>query len=321
MKAIPVPVCWERVLYFWEIICMLKFFKSNALFISMLTGIVFHSFLSWMSPAIQYLLFFMLLITYSRISPRQLKPEPLHFWLACVQVFGCVFVYLILAPFNLELAQGCLLCVLAPTATSAPVFAGLLGGSVACLATYSIASNLSTAFFAPLALSFLKAHGVEGELTFVQAFLTICIRVMPLLLAPFFLALIIRKTAPKIHEQLKSKQIISFWLWVITLAILMSKTTEDLMDMEQKMYSTATMLASGAAVVCLLQFSTGWYLGRKYGNRIAGGQGLGQKNTIIAIWLAHAFFNPIVGVAPAAYIIWQNLINSYQLWKHQRKVA
>ncbi len=299
---------------------MLKFLKSNALFISMLTGIIFHDLLSWMSPATQYLLFLMLLITYCRVSPRQLKAEPLHFWLACVQIFGCISVYLILAPFNLELAQGCLLCILAPTATSAPVFAALLGGSVACLATYSIASNLSVAFLAPLTLSFLGAHGVEGELTFIQAFLTICAKVMPLLLAPFVLAAIMKKATPEIHSQLKDKQVFSFWLWVIALAILMSKTTEELLCMDRKMYSMAAVLASGAAVVCLLQFSTGWYLGRKYGNKVAGGQGLGQKNTILVIWMAHTFFNPVVGIAPASYIVWQNLINSYQLMKHRKKI-
>jgi len=297
---------------------MLKFLKSNALFVSMLVGIVFYNPLAYLSPAIKYFLFLMLLITYCRVSLRQLKPEPLHFWLACVQVFGCVSVYLILAPFNRELAQGCLLCILAPTATSAPVFAALLGGSIACLATYSIASNLSVAFLAPFALSFLGTHGVGDELTFMQTFWMICVKVMPLLLAPFILATLMKKFTPKIHSQLKDRQVFSFWLWVIALAALMAKTTKDLVGMEREMYSTAAILASGAAVVCILQFSTGWYLGRKYGNRIAGGQGLGQKNTILVIWMAQTFLNPVVAIAPASYVIWQNLINSYQLWKARK---
>ena len=298
---------------------MLKFLKSNALFISMLVGIVFHNLLAWMSPATKYLLFLMLLITYSRVSPRQLKPEPLHFWLACVQVFGCVFVYLILAPFNLELAQGCLLCILAPTATSAPVFAALLGGSIACLATYSIASNLSVAFLAPFVFSFLGAHGVTGELTFIEAFLTICMKVMPLLLGPFILAAFMKKFISNIHRQLQNKQIFSFWLWVVALTILMARTTTDLISMDEKMYSAAAIIALGAAAVCIVQFMIGWYLGRKYGNKVAGGQGLGQKNTILAIWMAQTFFNPVVAIAPASYVIWQNLINSYQLWKYRKK--
>ena len=141
---------------------------------------------------------------------------------------------------------------------------------------------------------------------------------MPLLLIPFLLATGMRQFTPKIHSVLQNKQTISFWLWVIALAVLLAKTTEDLLTMDKEKYSAAIVLALGAATVCFLQFATGWYLGRKHGNRIAGGQGLGQKNTILALWMAHTFFNPIVAIAPAFYIVAQNLINSYQLWKHRK---
>jgi BASS family bile acid:Na+ symporter len=44
---------------------------------------------------------------------------------------------------------------------------------------------------------------------------------------------------------------------------------------------------------------------------------VGQKNTIFAIWLSLNFLNPIASIAPTAYIVWQNLINSWQMWKHE----
>jgi BASS family bile acid:Na+ symporter len=46
---------------------------------------------------------------------------------------------------------------------------------------------------------------------------------------------------------------------------------------------------------------------------------VGQKNTIFAIWLSLNFLNPIASIAPTAYIVWQNLANSWQMWKHERK--
>ena len=46
----------------------------------------------------------------------------------------------------------------------------------------------------------------------------------------------------------------------------------------------------------------------------AGGQALGQKNTVIGIWLMLSFLNPTAVIAPCAYVIWQNLINAVQLW-------
>jgi BASS family bile acid:Na+ symporter len=35
--------------------------------------------------------------------------------------------------------------------------------------------------------------------------------------------------------------------------------------------------------------------------------------------MAQTYLNPISSVAPAAYVLWQNCINSYQLWRKGRK--
>jgi len=305
---------------------VLIFFKTNALFICMVVGILFHSFIARIFFITPFLLFLMLLITYCRVSLRHIRLQALHLWLALIQFAGCVLVYFILKPFNLNLAEGCMLCVLAPAATTAPVIAGLLGGSITNMATYSIFSNLSVAFIAPCVFSALGAHGLtQGEdISFIQAFASIFIKVMPLLLVPFILAFILNKFTPRIHRQLRNKQIYSFWLWAIALTIVMANTTSKLIEIIESnhaIFMYIVWIATGAAVVCWLQFRTGWFLGNKYNDKIVGGQGLGQKNTILAIWMANTFFNPLVAIAPASYVVWQNLINSYQLWKHRRKLA
>ena len=303
---------------------MLKFFKTNALFICMIVGIVFHNFIAQVSFLTPYLLFSMLLITYCKVSLPSIRIKPLHLWLGCVQLVGCLSVYFIFKPFSPDLAEGCMLCILAPTATASAVIAGLLGGSIASMATYSILSNLSVAFLAPCIFSALGAHGLAtGEdLSFVQSFITICVKVMPMLLGPFVLALILKKVTPGIHRQLNNKQIYSFWLWAVALTIVMATTTSKLLKTieDHTIIMHVLWIALGAAAVCWLQFLTGWFFGKKYNDKIVGGQGLGQKNTILAIWMANTFFNPLVAIAPASYVIWQNLVNSYQLWKHQRKL-
>jgi len=55
-------------------------------------------------------------------------------------------------------------------------------------------------------------------------------------------------------------------------------------------------------------------IGKRYDDTVAGGQGLGQKNTILAIWMAQMYLNPIASIGPGAYVLWQNIINSYQVW-------
>jgi len=80
---------------------------------------------------------------------------------------------------------------------------------------------------------------------------------------------------------------------------------------------TEILLAVSALVICLVQFAVGHWLGRRYGDESAGGQALGQKNTVLAIWLAQSFLNPLACIAPTAYIVWQNLVNSFQIYKHR----
>ena len=74
-----------------------------------------------------------------------------------------------------------------------------------------------------------------------------------------------------------------------------------------------------AAMVCAVHFGLGKWIGSRHGDRVAGGQLLGQKNTAVGIWMANTYLNPLASVFLAFYSIWQNLFNSWQLWRHDRK--
>ena len=69
----------------------------------------------------------------------------------------------------------------------------------------------------------------------------------------------------------------------------------------------------------LLQFAIGKALGRPFHRVIEAGQALGQKNTAFAIWMAYTFLNPLSSVGPGCYILWQNIINSYEIWQKRKK--
>ena len=88
----------------------------------------------------------------------------------------------------------------------------------------------------------------------------------------------------------------------------------------------SVLLALGSAVLCVLMFFWGKRLGRYYGDSMSGGQSLGQKNMVLGIWVAGMFLTPADGTTPMAivgmgtYIIWQNIINSWQLWRKRNSV-
>ncbi|GEM_PF-51570 len=323
-----------------EYVQKVKKLKTYSLFISMMLGFVLSPFLidiRWLtglfgyapeSPVditsiTKYLLFCMLFITYCKVSPKQMRFDKMHLWLVLTQWLGCWSVYFLLYRYSPAVASGAFICVLISTATSAPVITGMLGGSVPRLATYCIATNLLLAVVAPVYFS-LMGVGAEEELNagFWNCFSTICKKVIPLALGPFFLASLVKVVKPDIHQFFQTRQSISFWLWCVALVLLMARTMGNLLNISSSDYLNASLVAGAALTVCLLQFFVGRKIGRACGDAVVGGQCLGQKNTILAIWMAQTFFDPhfgMVSIAPASYVLWQNLVNSWQIWRFNRK--
>lgn len=254
-------------------------------------------------------IFSMLFCTFCRVNIRDMKPTWLHFWLMVVQLVGTVAVYFALRPLGDIVAQGGMICALAPMAMGAVVIAGMLGANVATMATHSLVCNLIIAFVAPPLLS---AWG-NGTCTVTE----ILMRVAPLLIAPFVLSQLCRWFTPKAAHWIGSHAMISFYIWLLSLIFIMGKTTTFIIESGTEHLATELILSAVALVICLSQFVIGHWLGRKFGDRAAGGQALGQKNTVMAIWLAQSFLNPLSCVAPTAYIVWQNIVNSYQIYKHR----
>ncbi|WP_298646861.1 transporter [uncultured Proteiniphilum sp.] len=296
---------------------MRKYTEKYLLPIAMILGIMFHRQLSILSPVIPYLLSMMLFITYSRVKWSDIKLTKFHYILLSIQYVGSALIYLALRPFNEILAQAAMICVLTATATSAPVVAGILGGSIAATAAYSIISNLSVAFIAPV---FLSLIGKSGETaSFATSFWHIFRSVIPILVLPFIVALLLRKTAPPLHRKIQSAQIVSFYLWAVALTIVIGNITQYVRLQSDNNYTLEIIITATSLVICLFQFYFGRKIGTRFGRTIAGGQGLGQKNTVLAIWLAQTYLNPLATLGPGMYVLWQNLVNSWQIWRKNRK--
>ena len=258
------------------------------------------------------LIFLMLFVTFCRVSPKQMKPSMLHVWLLVLQLVGCVGVYAVLRPFDAVVAQGAMVCVLAPVAMAAVVIAGMLGANVATMATYSLICNMVIALVAPVVLAFTGT----GACTFSQ----ILARIAPLLIMPFAAAQFCRFVYPKGAKWVGEHSQISFYMWLVSLMVIIARTTAFIIDLHDASFATELWLAFAALVICLAQFKVGRMLGRRYGDLAAGGQSLGQKNTVLAVWMSQAFLDPISSIAPTAYIVWQNFVNSYQIYRRDKAV-
>ena len=261
----------------------------------------------WLTPAF---IFLMLFFTFCRVDARKIRFSWMHLWLLLFQMVGSVAIYYALEWCDVVVAQGAMVCVLAPVAMAAVVIGGMLGANVETMAAYSLLCNFVIALFAPI---LLHEFG-NGECNIWQ----ILQRVAPLLIAPFVAGQACRFGLPKVAGWVSCHSQISFYIWLMSLVVIIGRTTCFLLDYEANR-SVEIALAAVALVICLLQFKLGRMIGRRYGDAAAGGQSLGQKNTVLAVWLSQAFLDPISCVAPTAYIVWQNLVNSYQIYRAGRK--
>lgn len=251
-------------------------------------------------------IFAMLFLTFCRVDARKIRFSWMHLWLILFQVVGSVAIYFALAGWDAVIAQGAMVCILTPVAMAAVVIGGMLGANVETMAAYSLLCNFVIALVAPI---MLHEFG-NGECNMAQ----ILQRVAPLLIAPFVMGQLCRFGAPKVAGWVARHSQISFYIWLLSLVVIIGRTTCFLLDYEADR-GVEIALATVALVICLLQFKLGRMIGRRYGDAAAGGQSLGQKNTVLAVWLSQAFLDPISCVAPTAYIVWQNLVNSYQIYR------
>lgn len=292
--------------------------KPFMLPIAMAGGLVFHEYMDKVQFLAPYLIFIMLFITFCRIKPKEIRITSLSWHLLAVQVLGAIGLYLALLPVDKTVAQGLFICVFCPTATAAPVITGMLGGSVPRLATFSIVSNMTVAALAPILFSLMG----NTDVAFFGALRYIAANVVPLIVLPLAAAWVLMGVAPKVHKAVAEKQSISFYIWALSLFIVVGRAVSFVMAEPPSMIPEMVIIALGSGVVCVAQFWIGRRVGAGNGDKISGAQGLGQKNTVLAIWMALTYLNPVASVGPAAYIAWQNTINSLQLYyKSKREFA
>lgn len=313
-----------------------KFVKDWSLPLGICTGAAvyaaFHfiSFLNPLKPAalavsehlIPVLLFVMLFFTFCRISPRDMKIRPWHLWLCAFQVMACAAIAVALHfshdPSCKELAEGAMVCFVCPTATAAAVITGKLGGNESSLTTYTIISNIVAAVAIPALFPLVEGHPQAG---FIGQAAVILGKVFPLLICPLVAAMAVRYLLPKLHDAIiRHCGSVAFYLWAFSLVMVIGQALRSVVNSHLPA-GMLWLLAATGLFACVLQFVLGKSIGGHYGDRISGGQGLGQKNTVFAIWVSVAYLSPVVSIAPSSYILWQNIINSWQLWRKRLRDA
>jgi BASS family bile acid:Na+ symporter len=318
---------------------IVRFIKNWTLPIAMFAGIfiylIFHftpalrPIGAWYAPYNDNILpdfmFLILFVTFCKVDFKKLKPVKWHFWIGLQQVLFVLMITGIIIGFEttsdgLILLESVLVCIIGPCAAAAAVITAKLGGNLEEMTTYTFISNFISALLIPICFPIIPQPDNAMTIEFFPLFLKILWKVSAILLMPMLLAFIVKHTMHRLHRRIIGVKDLSYYLWGCSLVVVSGTTTMNIVDAwERTSIFFLLSIASISLILCIVQFATGRFIGHYFSKVIEAGQSLGQKNTAFSIWVATAFLNPLSSVGPGCYILWQNTINSIEIWMYRKK--
>ena len=287
--------------------------KSYVLPFAIILGLLLHDYCAAFSVVVPYIIFTILLLTFSAVNIRMLRFKPLFVWIILFQVAVSLGGYVLLKTLKVNeiIAEGVLIGVLCPVAASVAVVSTMLGADRNTVTSYSIIGNLVVSLVAPIYFSFI---GVNQDMPFLESFLHILRRIGTVIGLPFIVAFALQLWWPKANKILSHYKGLAFYFWAVALFLTLGQTIHFIFLNGKGNWNGILWLGISALLFCIIQFGLGKWIGRKYGDTIAGGQLLGQKNSAMGIWMANHYLHPLASVYLAFYSIFQNLFNSWQIW-------
>ncbi len=313
---------------------VLRFMKNWTLPMAMALGTIVYLLFAWipsldkpgdfLGPIIDeifpFFMFMILFVTFCKVDFRRFRLVKWHLRISVLQIFFVLLVVSVILMWRLEgnsliLMESLLACIVSPCAAAAPVVTAKLGGDLEQMTTYTFLSNFITAFFVPICFPLINPSAGLG---FLPAFLLILNKVCIILVLPMFLAWFVKHFMRRLHHRIVKVKDLSFYVWACSLTIVTGTTVKNIAHAHTSI-SFLLLIAGLSLLLCLFQFYLGRNIGRSFGHADEGGQALGQKNTSFAVWMTYTYLHPVSSVGPGCYILWQNLVNSIELWQVRRK--
>lgn len=267
--------------------------------------------------------FLTLFVTFCKVDFHEMRP---HRWHVGVLIAQLLLVAIVVAlawtsdspqpsTLNSKLFwEAVLTCIIGPSASAAPVVVGKLGGNISTMTTYTLISSLASALMIPLVFPMLEP---AADITFMEAFLIILEKVSYVLLLPLVLGWIMQHYVKGLCAWIVSMPNLSFYCWAISLSITTGITVKNIVHSTAPIVMLA-MIALATFILCWIQFGIGRGIGRLLGEEVNSGQALFQKNTALSIWVAYMYLSPVSSIGAGCYVLWQNIINSFELWQYRK---
>jgi len=280
--------------------------RSLALILAMTAGSLSPAAAA-LAPALRPLLMLMLFLSFLSMRFRWADARWSHAAIPLVGVALGVSGYFLLRPISESAAFAALLIGITPTATAAPVISRMLGAEGAYATFAVLTGNLFAAWAIPVVLARIGAGQVPEASDLLRP-------VLFTLLVPLLAARLLRRLAPRPVHRITSWKLAPFGLWLGVLFLTSASAIAPALS-ERPLRALLPVFLTAAAL-CVVQFSLGRLLGGAR-FRIEAGQSLGQKNTMLTVWIALQFLWPEAALGPALYILCHNLANAWQISRHR----
>ena len=311
-----------------------QFLKDWTLPVAIATGSVVYLLFYWvpqldelgntLGPIIDtifpMMVFCTLFSTFCRVDFHKMRP---HRW-----QFGALLTQVLLVALNVWvilhvegnlwqtiLWESVLTCIIGPVATAAPVVTAKIGGDINTMSAFVVLSSFVSALLIPTVFPLLERGTGLG---FWAAFFIILQKLAAVLVLPLVLGWFMQHYAKRLCQKIVSIPDLSFYIWSAQLSVVSGITVRNIVHSEVGL-SLLVMIAVLSLILCFALFIIGRTGGRHLGDEINSGQGTFQKNTALSIWVAYTYLNPMASVGAGFYVLWQNIVNSVELWEYRKK--
>jgi len=285
--------------------------KVLGLLLMIVLGVLFPQFHAF-SAYIQYLLMIMLFFAFLDIEVHPQSFQKGVIWVVLANIAVAFIAYLILRPFNLNLALAAFITGIAPTAIAAPVIISFIHGQVEYVVSAVLLSNVVMSLVLPVALPFMVGDVVQISIWQVLR------PVLTTMFVPLILAQLSRRLPVRTQSVVRFGKRFSFSIWLLALFIMCAKAADFLRNDVTASAATIVSIALVSLIICIVNFSFGAVLGAER-FRLESSQALGQKNNSFVIWVALTFINPLVAMGPTFYILYHNIYNSWQIYRYESR--
>lgn len=235
-----------------------------------------------------------------------------HFGIIICNILLPLIFYFSLQSFNPTLATSAFIISLIPTGVAAPILAQIMKRNIGIVTFSVILTTPIMALATPVLLLCILDSGAQFSMQ------ELIVPIITLIGVPLLLSQLIRWFAPlKIMGALSKLGVITFPLFLLNLFIACGDASEFIQQNTAYSYTLLLGILGIAAMVAIIQFQ----LGRRLGNaktNVEFSLSLGRKNTMLGIWIALTYFEPIIVLGPVFYILVQNIYNSFEIWYLER---